>query len=66
MGDVDTCLPMLCEELGIKLGKEESKMNIRPLLRIILSRFFGDFNGFVDMLAQHIPSPVENAKRKVI
>ena len=52
--------------MGVRLGKEESKMNIRPLLRIILSRFFGDFNGFVDMLAQHIPSPVENAKRKVI
>ncbi|TRY62642.1 hypothetical protein TCAL_11965 [Tigriopus californicus] len=40
-------------------------MNIRPLLKLICSRFFGDFNGFVEMLAQHIPSPVANAKNKV-
>ncbi|XP_059092631.1 LOW QUALITY PROTEIN: 116 kDa U5 small nuclear ribonucleoprotein component-like [Tigriopus californicus] len=65
VGDVDTCLPSLTEELGIRLTKEESKMNIRPLLKLICSRFFGDFNGFVEMLAQHIPSPVANAKNKV-
>lgn len=65
VGDVDTCLPMLCEELGIRLTKTESKMNIRPLLRLICSRFFGDFNGFVEMCVQHIPSPVANAEAKV-
>ena len=65
VGDVDTSLPMLCEELGIKLSKSESKMNIRPLLRLVCSRFFGDFNGFVQMCVQHIPSPVANAKSKV-
>ncbi len=65
VGDVDTCLPMLCDELGFKLTSEESKMNIRPLLRLICTRFFGDFTGFVDMVAKHIPSPVDNAKSKV-
>eukprot|EP00095_Tigriopus_kingsejongensis_P010253 maker-scaffold178_size283195-snap-gene-0.10 protein:Tk10253 transcript:maker-scaffold178_size283195-snap-gene-0.10-mRNA-1 annotation:"116 kda u5 small nuclear ribonucleoprotein component" len=65
VGDVDTCLPSLCEELGIRLTKEESKMNIRPLLKLICTRFFGDFNGFVEMLAHHVPSPAENAKNKV-
>ncbi len=39
VGDVDTCLPMLCEELGVRLTKEEAKMNIRPLLRIMCSRY---------------------------
>ena len=65
VGDVDTSLPMLCEELGIRLTKEESRMNIRPLTKLICSRFFGDFTGFVDMCAKHIPSPVDNAKTKV-
>ena len=42
------------------------KLNVRPLLRLVCQRFLGDFNGFVDMLAEHIPSPVDNAKAKVI
>lgn len=40
-------------------------MNVRPLLRLVCQRFLGDFNGFVDMLAEHVPSPVDNAKTKV-
>ena len=80
VGDVDVSLPMLCDELGIRLTKEgnvlisrkkiihskklihlyfvESKMNVRPLLRLVFQRFLGDFNGFTDMVAQHIPSPI--------
>lgn len=65
VGDVDTCLPGLCQELGVRLTKEESKMNIRPLLRLICSRFLGSFSGFTDMCVEHIPSPLENAKTKV-
>jgi len=65
VGDVDTALPSLCDELGIKLTKEESKMNIRPLLRLVCQRFLGDFNGFVEMVAKHVPSPSDNAKSKV-
>ncbi|VDK30967.1 unnamed protein product [Dibothriocephalus latus] len=45
VGDVDTCLPSLCAELGIYLSKSEAKLNVRPLLRIIFRRFFGDFSG---------------------
>jgi len=65
VGDVDTCLPGLCSELGIRLSKEESRMNVRPLLRLICSRFLGNFTGFTDMCVEHIPSPVENSKSKV-
>ena len=65
VGDVDFCLPRLCDELNIKLTKAESKLNIRPLLRLVCSRFLGDFHGFTDMIAAHVPSPVENAKAKV-
>jgi hypothetical protein len=37
-------------------------MNIRPLLRLICSRFLGNFTGFTDMCVEHIPSPLDNAK----
>lgn len=66
VGDVDQCLTSLCEELGIRLTKEESKLNIRPLLRLIFQRFLGSFSGFVDMVAEHVPSPSDNARNKMV
>ena len=65
VGDVDTTLTDTLAELGIKLTKYELKLNIRPLLRLICARFFGEFTGFTDMLADHIPSPVANARNKI-
>ncbi|XP_025094078.1 116 kDa U5 small nuclear ribonucleoprotein component-like [Pomacea canaliculata] len=65
VGDVDECLPRVCDELGVHLTKEEQKLNIRPLLRLVCRRFFGDFTGFVDMCVEHISSPVSNARSKV-
>lgn len=64
-GDVDTCLEGLCEELDIALSMRESKMNIKPLLRLVLSRFFGHFSAFTSMCVLHIRSPLDNALRKV-
>ncbi|XP_043221860.1 116 kDa U5 small nuclear ribonucleoprotein component-like isoform X1 [Amphibalanus amphitrite] len=65
VGDVDTQLPALLDELGIHLNKEERRLNIRPLLRLICSRFLGDFNGFTEMCVEHIPSPLDNARHKI-
>lgn len=65
IGDVDTTLPKVLDELGIYLNKQEMKMNIRPLLRLVCQKFFGEFTGFVDMCVQHIPSPRANAQCKV-
>jgi len=45
VGDIDTVADRLFDELGIKLSKEEQKLNIRPLLALICRRFFGDFTG---------------------
>lgn len=45
VGDVDTTLPDVLDELGIKLNKQEFKLNIRPLLRLVANRFLGDFSG---------------------
>lgn len=65
VGDVDECLPRVCDELGISLTKEERKLNIRPLLRLVWRRFFGDFTGFVDMIVEHVKSPIANAQTKI-
>lgn len=47
VGDVDTSLPRVLDELGIHLSKEELKLNIRPLLRLVCNRFFGEFTGMI-------------------
>ncbi|KFD69724.1 hypothetical protein M514_18109 [Trichuris suis] len=65
VGEVDTTLPRVMSELGIRLSKEEQKSNIRPLLSIICRRFFGDFTSFVDVVTQHVPSPVTNGMSKM-
>ncbi|MBN3288485.1 U5S1 protein, partial [Polyodon spathula] len=65
VGDVDTSLPRVLDELGIHLTKEELKLNIRPLLRLVCKKFFGEFTGFVDMCVQHIPSPQDGARNKI-
>lgn len=65
VGDVDSTLPRVLDELGIRLSKQEMRMNIRPLLRRVCMEFFGDSNAFVDMIVRHIPSPVANAEAKV-
>ncbi|TWW70269.1 116 kDa U5 small nuclear ribonucleoprotein component [Takifugu flavidus] len=65
VGDVDTSLPRVLDELGIHLSKEELKLNIKPLLRLVCNRFFGEFTGFVDMCVQHIPSPQGGARTKI-
>lgn len=58
VGDVDTSLPRVLDELGIHLSKEELKLNIRPLLRLVCNRFFGEFTGssttveYIDFLTQ--------------
>jgi U5 small nuclear ribonucleoprotein component len=52
-------------ELGIKLKPVMYKMDVRPLLKAILDQFFGPATGLVDLIVEHIPSPVANSARKV-
>ena len=65
VGDVDLTLPKTLDELGVHLTKEELKFNIRVLLRIVCQRFFGSFGAFVDMIVQHVPSPLRSAAQKI-
>ena len=53
------------EGLGIFLKPSQLKSNAKELLRLACEQFFGPASGFVDMVVQHIPSPVEGAKQKL-
>jgi len=51
--------------LGIVLKPVMYKMDVRPLLKAVLDQFFGLATGLVDMVVEHVPSPVEGAPSKV-
>lgn len=52
-------------KLGIVLKPSQYKTDARVLLKLVCERFFGPSNGFVDMIVEHIPSPVEAAELKL-
>jgi 116 kDa U5 small nuclear ribonucleoprotein component len=41
------------------------KMDVRPLLKAVLDQFFGPSTGLVDMIVEHVPSPIKAAADKV-
>lgn len=51
--------------LGIQLTPAMYKMDVRPLLKVVLDQFFGPATGLVDVIVEHIPSPVDGAVNKV-
>lgn len=51
--------------LGIVLKPSQYKTDAKVLLKCVCEQFFGGSNGFVDMVVDHIPSPVEAAQSKV-
>jgi len=51
--------------LNITLKPVMYKMDVRPLLKVVLDQFFGPATGLVDMIVEHIPSPVAGAPIKV-
>ena len=55
----------LKKQLGIVLKMKEASMDPKPLLSLTFSKFFGYPRGFVDMIVNYVPSPLENAQRKV-
>lgn len=65
IGEESSDLKQTLRSLGIRLKEKEYSLNVKPLLRVVLSQFFGPPTGFVDMLVKHIPSPLENAAHKV-
>ena len=45
VGDVDTTLEQTLGDLGLSLSKKEMKLNIHPLLKVVMTKFFGDHTG---------------------
>ncbi|KAJ7204438.1 Calreticulin family-domain-containing protein [Mycena pura] len=62
--DTDTLKDTL-NGLGVHLKPVVYKMDVRPLLKVVLAQFFGPATGLVDMIVEHIPSPIEGAENKV-
>jgi U5 small nuclear ribonucleoprotein component len=53
-------------EMGIVLKKDEYKLDPKPLVKLVMSRFFGETSaGMVDALVAHLPSPEDGAKAKI-
>jgi U5 small nuclear ribonucleoprotein component len=52
-------------DLRITLKASAYKMDVRPLLKVVLEAFFGPSVGLVDMITEFVPSPLENAALKV-
>lgn len=68
LGSVDdNALMAFLRSLQLRISREEVCSTTRPmepsqLLRIVLSRFFGNrSDGLVDMLVRHVPSPLGDA-----
>ena len=53
------------EQLGIKLKPSQLRSDAKVLLKLVCAQFFGSAGGFVDMVVEHIPSPVEGAQRQL-
>jgi U5 small nuclear ribonucleoprotein component len=62
--DTETLKETLAD-LRITLKPSVYKMDVRPLLKVVLEAFFGPSVGLVDMITEFLPSPAENAEEKV-
>ena len=51
--------------LGISLKPSQYKTDARVLLKLVCEQFFGPADGFVDMIVEHVPSPVDGAQTKL-
>ncbi|KAH8899225.1 P-loop containing nucleoside triphosphate hydrolase protein [Thozetella sp. PMI_491] len=50
------------EKLGIYLKPSQYRTDAKVLLKLVCEKFFGPSSAFVDMIVQHVPSPVEAAE----
>lgn len=62
--DIDH-LRITLASLGIHLKPQVFKIDVRPLLKLVLKQFFGDSSGLVDAIVTHVPSPLDGAATKI-
>lgn len=51
--------------LGIVLKPSQYKKDAKVLLKTVCERFFGPSSGFVDMIVENIPSPLQASEKKL-
>jgi len=49
--------------VGVSLKPSQLKTDAKELLNLVCEQFFGPPAGFVDMIVQHVPCPIEGAQR---
>lgn len=57
VGETPADISRTLRSLGVRLKQHELHMDPRPLLKLILSRFFGYPRGLVDMCVRHVRPP---------
>ena len=57
LGESPEVLSKTLAELGVKLKQKELHMDPKPLLKLVMTRFFGRSRGFVDVLVDEVASP---------
>ena len=65
LGEEPANLRQTLRHLGINLKPHLFKLDTKPLLKLVLSHFFGESTGFVDMCAQFVPDPAVGARKKI-
>lgn len=65
IGEDTKTLTRTLSELGISLTKEEHLLDVRPLLKLVMLKFFGEHTGFVDVVSTHVANPTQAARRKI-
>jgi U5 small nuclear ribonucleoprotein component len=61
LGESQEQIKQVLKELGVAVKKSELEMDVAPLLRLVMSRFFGTSVGLVDMITT-LPHPLSNAR----
>ena len=64
LGEAPADLLKTLRSLGIRLSREEINLNPKPLLKLVMSKFVGRSAGLVDMIVQHVQSPIDAAVHK--
>ena len=65
IGEDAKTLTKTMAELGVSITKEQLKLDVRPLLKLCLIKFFGNQTGLIDCVTDHVLSPVHAARRKI-
>lgn len=58
-------LGQVLNTLSISLTATQLKMDVKPLLQLVMAEFLGKADGFVDSLVQFILDPIESARKRI-